>query len=111
MKKIIALGLLFASSSVLAGYQCKGTVENVYVHSNGYVVANISYRKDNMYICNITNDWKGVNRDSCKLMFSTLLTAQSTGKRVATYYNQYTCETLPLWSNTPKSSYVAIVND
>ncbi|CAM3650468.1 hypothetical protein VIAQ111709_05310 [Vibrio aquimaris] len=45
MKKIIALGLLFASSSVSANYfPCIGKVKNVYVYAVGHVNVETSYR-------------------------------------------------------------------
>lgn len=112
MKKIITLGLLFASSSVSANYfQCIGTVKNVLVYAEGYVIIDTSYRNEYTQVCNLKNDWKGVSPEACKGMLSTLLTAQSTGRNIMTYYNQYTCETLPSYASTPASTYVGILKD
>ncbi|MBU2898416.1 hypothetical protein [Vibrio hepatarius] len=82
MKKIIVLGLLFASSSVSAGYGCSGTVKNVLVYGNGKVNVRTSYRGDYTVMCSLKNDWKGLSPEACKGMLSTLLTAQSTGKKL-----------------------------
>lgn len=111
MKKIIALGLLFASSSVSAGYGCQGTVKNVLVYADGQVNVHTSYRNDYTVMCNLKNDWKGVSPQACKGMLSTLLTAQSTGKKIATYYTSHTCSTLPYYGSAPGPVYVGIVND
>ena len=92
MKKIIALGLLFASSSVLADIQCRGTVKDVLVYANGQVNVYTSYRNNYTVMCNLKNDI-GVSPQACKGMLSTLLTAQSIGKTIQTYYKLHTCET------------------
>ena len=54
---------------------------------------------------------KGVSPQACKGMLSTLLTAQSTGKKIATYYTSHTCSTLPYYGSAPGPVYVGIVND
>ncbi|WP_341664792.1 hypothetical protein [Vibrio sp.] len=111
MKKIIALGLLFASSSVSANYDCTGTVNHVLVYADGSVNLHATYRNGYTYVCNLKNDWKGVSPQACKGMLSTLLTAQSTGKTINTYYKSYTCETLPHYDSAPGPVYVGIVKD
>ncbi|WP_114786525.1 hypothetical protein [Vibrio tetraodonis] len=109
MKKIIALGLLFASSSVSAAYDCTGTVNHVLVYADGSVNLHATYRNAYTYVCNLKNDWKGVSPQACKGMLSTLLTAQSTGKTINTYYKSYTCETLPHYDSAPGPTYIGIV--
>lgn len=113
MKKLlIAIGLLM-SGPVLADISCTGQVKNVLQYANGTINVFTSYRGDYTVMCSVKDHWKGVSPESCKGMLSVLLTAQSTGKRIATYYsgNQYTCQTLPHYGSAPGPVYVGIAND
>lgn len=112
MKKLL-LALLLVSPSALANIGCVGTVTKVLQYANGSVNVHTSYRNDYTVMCNIKDHWKGVSPESCKSMVSILLTAQSTGKRIVTYYSgdQYTCQTLPYYGSAPGPVYVGIVND
>lgn len=103
--------LLFFTFSAKAELSCSGTVHNVLQYANGAVNVLTSYRGDYTFMCNVNNTWKGVTPESCKGMLSVLLTAQSTGKKIATYYSgdQYTCQNLPHYSNTPGPTYVGII--
>ena len=64
-------------------------------------------------MCNIEKHWKGVSPEACQGMLSVLLTAQSTGKSIATYYSgdQYTCSNLPHYGSAPGPIYVGIVGE
>ncbi|MDE1243543.1 hypothetical protein [Vibrio aestuarianus] len=112
MKKLL-LVLLLASPSSMADIQCSGEVKNVLQYANGSINVFTSYRGDYTVMCSVKDHWKGVSPESCKGMLSVLLTAQSTGKRIATYYsgNQYTCQTLPHYGSAPGPVYVGIAND
>ncbi|MDC5850974.1 hypothetical protein OPW32_17400 [Vibrio europaeus] len=111
MKKLL-LALLLISPVAMADIQCSGEVKNVLQYANGDVNVFTSYRNDYTVMCNIKNDWKGVSPQACQGMLSVLLTAQSTGKKVATYYNgnQHTCQNLPYYGGAPGPVYVGLVN-
>lgn len=113
MKKILfVVGLIF-STNVFANISCIGEVKNVLQYANGTVNVYTSYRGNYTVMCSVKDHWKGVSPESCKGMLSILLTAQSTGKKIATYYSgdQYTCQTLPHYGSAPGPVYVGIVND
>lgn len=112
MKKLLLI-LCLMSPSALASIGCAGTVKNVLQYANGTINVFTSYRGDYTVMCSVKDHWKGVSPESCKGMLSVLLTAQSTGKRIATYYsgNKYTCANLPTYGHTPGPVYVGIVND
>jgi len=112
MKKLL-LALLLISPVAMADIQCSGEVKNVLQYNNGNVNVFTTYRNDYTVMCNVKDHWKGVSPESCKGMLSVLLTAQSTGKRIATYYsgNAHTCQNLPYYSGAPGPVYVGIVND
>ncbi|MDC5822107.1 hypothetical protein [Vibrio europaeus] len=112
MKKLL-LALLLVSPAAMADIQCSGEVKNVLQYHNGSVNVFTTYRNDYTVMCNVKDHWKGVSPESCKGMLSVLLTAQSTGKKIATYYSgdQYTCQTLPYYGSAPGPVYVGIVND
>ncbi|MDE1313077.1 hypothetical protein MEG05_01930 [Vibrio aestuarianus] len=109
MKKLL-LALLLVSPSAFADISCSGEVKNVLQYANGSVNVLTTYRNQYTYICNIKNDWKGVSPQACQGMLSILLTAQSTGKKIATYYtgDQYTCQTLPHYGSSPGPVYVGL---
>ncbi|NOI30615.1 hypothetical protein [Vibrio coralliilyticus] len=111
MKRILLLTAILFSASSMADITCYGTVKNVLQYGNGSINVYMSYRGDYTVMCNIETHWKGVNPEACQGMLSVLLTAQSTGKNIATYYNgdQYTCANLPTYSATPGPVYVGII--
>ncbi|MCG9584203.1 hypothetical protein L1D13_17260 [Vibrio tubiashii] len=111
MKKLL-LTLLLVSPSAFADITCRGEVNNVLQYANGDVNVHTSYRNDYTVMCNVKDHWKGVSPEACKGMLSTLLTAQSAGKKVETYYygNQYTCQNIPYYGQAPGPVYVGLVN-
>ena len=109
MKKLL-LALLLISPVAMADIQCSGEIKKILQYLNGTITVLTSYRDDYITMCNVKNDWKGVSPQACKGMLSILLTAQSTGKEIVTYYrgNQYTCQNLPNYGRAPGPIYVGI---
>lgn len=110
MKKILLLTAILFSTPSIANIGCIGTVKNILQYANGNINVYTSYRNDYTVMCNIEKHWKGVSPEACQGMLSVLLTAQSTGKSIATYYSgdQYTCSNLPHYGSAPGPSYVGI---
>lgn len=113
MKKILLLTAILFSSHSMADITCYGTVKNVLQYGNGSINVYMSYRGDYTVMCNIEKHWKGVSPEACQGMLSVLLTAQSTGKSIATYYSgdQYTCSNLPHYGSAPGPIYVGILGE
>ncbi|AIU68023.1 hypothetical protein ABF162_14185 [Vibrio coralliilyticus] len=111
MKKILLLAVILFSTHSMADITCYGTVKNILQYADGNINVYTSYRSDYTVMCNIDKHQKGVSPEACQGMLSVLLTAQSTGKNIATYYNgdQYTCQNLPTYSATPGPIYVGVI--
>ncbi|MCG9684030.1 hypothetical protein L1D31_15830 [Vibrio sp. Isolate23] len=110
MKKILLLTAILFSTHSMADITCYGTVKNVLQYANGNINVYTSYRGDYTVMCNIEKHWKGVSPEACQGMLSVLLTAQSTGKTIITYYSgdKYTCSNLPRYGGAPGPIYVGI---
>ncbi|MBN3575889.1 hypothetical protein [Vibrio neptunius] len=111
MKKILLLtAILFSSLSMASAITCQGNVKDILQYANGEINVVASYRGAYTVMCNIEKHWKGVSPEACQGMLSVLLTAQSTGKTIETYYNggQYTCSNLPHYGSAPGPVYVGI---
>lgn len=90
MKKIFLFCLLtLFTSSVYASYSCAGTVRGTTVHPTNGTIYVESIGADIRWpiICSLVSDYGGVSPETCKSIHATLLTAQTTGKKVRFWFN------------------------
>ncbi|MCG9679191.1 hypothetical protein [Vibrio sp. Isolate24] len=113
MKKILLLTAILFSTPSMAAISCQGTIKHILQYANGDINVATSYRGTYTVMCNIEKHWKGISPEACQGMLSVLLTAQSTGKAIATYYNtdKYTCSNLPHYGSAPGPGYVGIMGE
>lgn len=100
--------LFFLSTSSVAGYDCYGEVDVILQYSNGDLNVRTSYRDEYTVFCNLETRRLNVSPETCKGMLSILLTAKASNKKIITYYNSHTCETLPIYGSAPAPVYVGL---
>ena len=111
MKKIFGLMafafLIFNTSSAFAWFSCSGSVQ-VNITTDGV----ITLRSDEAFqdgnsrqICSLNSEWKGVSPVTCKALFSEMLAAQSTNKKIWLQYldDSSICKTI---STPPYSMHI-----
>jgi len=89
------------SPNVYATYSCSGVVKGVTIAPTGQVFAesigSISWPR----MCSVSETFNGVSPEACRAVFSTLLTAQATGKEVSLSFDDDagggTCTSHPAW--------------
>lgn len=88
MFKIIGLILCFFSYSVSASYTCSGKVKGIAISpKNGRILAERIGPLVWPELCSVKTELEGVSVESCKVIFSTLLTAQMADKTVTLWFN------------------------
>ncbi len=79
--------LAISVSPAFANYSCSGAVQGITISPDGQVFASsigsLSYPR----ICSVTATSNGVSTEACKVIYSALLTAQTTGKTVSFTFN------------------------
>jgi hypothetical protein len=110
------LGLILAvmSTSVFAAnIWCTGTVRRVLVSKSGLVEVMGSWRGDWTGICNVKQDWQGVDPQTCMTWFAQTEKSLTTAKQVTIEYTgvDVDCATLPTYSGSPGPAYVMLRND
>ena len=104
--KIIGLMLTFLvsmSGSALA-VDCTGTVNNLslQLNSTGTVTLSLAGGPTMTYLCDVdgTANRNGVSPTVCKTMYSTLMAAKVSGKKVLIrFYDHESCSSVPAWDN------------
>ncbi len=114
MKKIIlstaAMVLMFPSPASAAAI-CQGSVAHVYIYATGSVHIIGSWRNTLTQICNVKEEWKGVDTQTCFAWFSALSNANVENQQVSVYYgglDQSECATIPHYGNAPAPVYVSL---
>lgn len=80
--------LVFSSQNALATYVCKGEVKGLAIDpKNGAVLAETIATLTWPKLCSVKQDMNGVSVDVCKTIYSTLLSAQLTGKSVMLWFD------------------------
>ena len=89
MKKIlIGLAFTIASNSSYATYQCDGKVDGLTIEpKTGIVFAQHVGGFEWPKLCSVTTVFNGIPVESCKIVYSTLLAAQTTNKDVRLWFN------------------------
>ena len=88
MNKSLALFfLLIFSSSSFSQYVCEGDVKNVTIAPDGQVFAGSIGPLSWPRLCNVSVEENGINPETCKVIYSALLTAQTTGKKASMSFN------------------------
>lgn len=72
----------FSASAVSADTWCEGTVNSLGIKKDGLVYVSGPGGLPVVYLCNVQNKDNGVEVESCKTMYSTLLAAQSQKRSV-----------------------------
>lgn len=110
IKQFFWFMLMAVSCNAYADITCSGKVLTVLQYANGSVNVKTSYRNDYTYICNTVSNWKGISPDACRSMLSIALSAKAVDKNILVYYsgNQFSCATIPKYTNSPSPVYVGI---
>lgn len=88
MFKIIGFLLCFFSYSVSATYTCSGKIKGIAINpKSGLVQAEKIGPLAWPALCSVESEVGGVSVESCKVIFSTLLTAQMADKTVTLWFN------------------------
>jgi len=103
-KVIISAILVSMWGNAYSQVDCTGTVDNLSLQLNsvGTVTISLSGGPTATYLCDVdgTSARNGVSPTVCRTMFSTLLTAKTTGKKVLIRFQDYTsCSAVPAWAN------------
>lgn len=86
-KRLFFLGLLFQAQSSIS-YECVGDVEGLGIDpKNGHVLVNSIGEKQWPRLCSVRSELNGVDPETCKTVYSTLLSAQVSSKRVRMWFN------------------------
>jgi hypothetical protein len=113
LKTLVAsLALLVASASALAAPQwCQTKVSNLFVYSDGGVLAQLAIRNDYVQFCNVNTDWKGVGPMACLSWVSLLRSAVSRNADVLVNYADIpSCDTLAIYASAPAPIYIMLKN-
>ena len=92
--------ILIATSSTWAqaAYSCTGLVQGIVIGSTGVVAASGMGGFGNVYICNVTVPFNGVQPAACQTIYATLFSAQKNAKTVTLWFKDaLTCTTHPVW--------------
>ena len=88
MYKYIFLVLILASSNASAAYICSGKVQGVAINpKSGLVQAERLGPLVWPAFCSVDTETSGISVESCKVIYSTLLTAQMANKTVTLWFN------------------------
>ena len=102
MKKVIAILLTFLSTNAFATYTCEGVVEGVSINpKNGRVLVEKIGDIIWVELCSVESEYNYVNPETCKGIYSLLLTAQSSKKKVMLWFDDedsgMNCSNHPNW--------------
>jgi hypothetical protein len=86
---------------------CQGTLGNLWIHSDGTVFIQPSYRGDQTRICNVNAETSGVSVVNCIVWVSMLKSALQSQASVTIFYpDAPSCNTLPTYWSSPVPGYV-----
>ena len=88
MTRLVLLFVLVAFSSVAsAGTQCTSTIKGVSLQPNGSVYLEKFGNWNWLSVCSVNTDANRTNPESCKAIYSLLLSAQISGRKVSFWFN------------------------
>lgn len=98
--KYFIVGILLFSFNTNAAYTCSGEVKGVSIEpTNGHVLVERIGPLVWSRLCSVSDDYNGVKAETCKTIYSTLLTAQTTQKPVTMWFNDgKNCSQHPAWN-------------
>lgn len=87
---------------------CTGTVNAVYLTSDGSVVIEGSWRGDYTEMCNDQGTFGGVDQVTCLSWYAAAVQAEKAQSKVTVSYQDegsYTCANLPTYASSPAPYY------
>lgn len=108
--------LLSTWSNAYSEVDCVGTVDSLSMQldSVGTVTISLSGGPSHTYLCDVdgTSARNGVSPAVCRTMFSTLLTAKATGKKVLIrFIDHSSCSAVPGWASAGRLGWTAFLLD
>ncbi len=104
MKILTALfiAVIFSSNAAYAAYSCTGKIDSInQPNSGGISIMSYSLYGDpqGRTICFLTQEYKGVNTETCKGWLAKLLSFEARGKDITVQYNdsRSSCTNQPAW--------------
>jgi len=98
---VLIVSSLFAKEAAAQTY-CSGTINAVYLTSDGDVVLEGSWRGDYTEICNDQGTFGGIDQVTCLSWYAAAVKAETAQSKVMVTYNNdgYTCNNLPTYANS-----------
>lgn len=101
---VVIASIFFYAQTVKADVDCSGKVQHLSLAltTTGVVTVALEGGPTMVYLCAIDGPvYNGVSSEVCKAMYSTLMAAKLSGKKVLIrFYGQNSCA-LPGWTNYP----------
>lgn len=96
---------LFIASSSLAATPCNGNVQTLAFNpANGIVQASIGYGV--WYLCSVSQTYNGIDTATCKMWYSTLMTAKISNKKINMIFDTTnSCNQIGNWANPNPMPY------
>lgn len=107
----LSITLLASASAQAANISCFGKVKNMYVYANGRVNVEFSWGSGLMQVCQLSEQWKGVDPMVCSMWAATLSNAKQNKTTLRLYYagvnDGTSCATLPVGAQSVRPAYIA----
>jgi len=107
----VALALSVCGQAHADSIYCTGSVANVLLYGDGYLMITASYRGDYTTLCSVQQTRNGIDPTTCWGWYSVAMTAKKEAKSVTINYNDpsaVSCSTLPTYGAAPAPVYVMI---
>lgn len=107
---IIATSAMITSQTHAAQW-CSSKVSNVFLNTDGQVLAFFSARGDYLSACNVNVVWKGVTPVTCAKWLTLIHSAVARNADMIWYYNEDTaCNAIASYGNAPAPGYIMLTN-
>jgi len=113
MKKSMLFSLLvfvlFSSIAALANTYCSGTLDSVYVSSQGNMYVRGDWRNEYTRLCNVDETINNVRTNTCILWSATAFKAREAKHNVVIQYDDSVdCSTMSSYSQAPAPKYFLV---
>ncbi len=113
---VLMLTLLITIPGSAFAVDCTGTVTNLSLQLNsaGTVTLSLAGGPTYTYLCNVdgATNRNGVSPTVCKTMYSTLMAAKVSGKKVLIrFYDHDSCTDVPAWGNAGRLGWTQLLLD
>lgn len=88
---ILPLVVMGMCTTAQAGFDCTGSLSGVTLAPDGGLYMERFKNWNWLKLCNVHTEVNGVNPESCKAVYSLLLTAQTTQKEVTFWFKEGDC--------------------